>query len=52
MFYELLWAICISMLLGVALGCWLTVCSINYLLSRDVMTIFYNGGRAEEFRMW
>lgn len=50
--YSTLATIAISMLLGIALGCWLTVCSINYLLSRDVMTIFYNGERAEEFRMW
>lgn len=52
MLYTILAAICISMLLGIALGCWLTVLSINYLLSRGVMDIFYNGERAEEFRMW
>lgn len=50
--YSLLWLIAISMLLGVALGAWLLSCSINYLMSRGVVDIFYNGERAEVFRMW
>ena len=52
MTYQLLTLAAVSMLLGVFLGGWLMVKSINYLMSRGVMDIFYNGKRAEVFRMW
>ena len=50
--YSILTLVVISMLLGVALGAWLLSCSINYLMSKGVIDIFYNGERAEVFRMW
>jgi hypothetical protein len=50
--YSILAAIVLSMLIGIALGAWLLSCSINYLMSRGVVDIFYNGERAEVFRMW
>ena len=50
--YALLTIIVISMLLGMCAGAWLLQCSINYLMSRGVLDLFYNGERAEVFRMW
>lgn len=50
--YQVLALIVISMLLGVCAGAWLLVRSINYLMSRGVVDVFYNGERAEVFRLW
>jgi len=45
-------AILIAFTLGVALGCWALARSINWMLSKGIMDIFYHGQRSDEFRLW
>ena len=50
--YILLTALTLAALLGFALGFWLCLTAVNWLMSKEVVDVYRNGSRLVRFRMW
>jgi hypothetical protein len=50
--YILLTALTLAALLGFALGFWLCLTAVNWLMSKGTLDVYRDGTRLEIFRMW